>query len=50
MSAVHRTFALIFTDLNEGPDQGAQREREVSLLLMEPIEALTVPSAQEGNS
>lgn len=50
MIAVNRTFALIFTYLSDDPEQARQREFEVSLLLMESVEPLTVPSAQEGTT
>jgi hypothetical protein len=49
MMAFNRTFATIFTYLSEDPGEGAQREHEVSLLLMESVEALDVASAQEGS-
>jgi hypothetical protein len=50
MIAVNRTFALIFTYLSDDPEQARQREYEVSLLLMESVEPLNVPSAQEGTT
>jgi hypothetical protein len=49
MIAVNPTFAMIFTYLSEDPGEAKQREHEVSLLLMESVEALDVASAQDGS-
>ena len=49
MIAVNRTFAVIYTYLSEDAEEAKQREHEVSLLLMESVEALDVASAQDGN-
>jgi hypothetical protein len=48
--AVNRKLALIFTYMSDDPEQARQREHEVSLLLMESVEPLNVPSVQEGSS
>jgi hypothetical protein len=50
MIAVNRSFAVVYTYLSEDPEQARQREVEASLLLMESVEPLNVPSAQEGTS
>ncbi|MGL6095956.1 MAG: hypothetical protein ACRC7O_09195 [Fimbriiglobus sp.] len=48
MIAVNRTFAVIYTYLSEDPEQAKQREYQVSLLLMESVELLSViPAASE---
>lgn len=49
MIAVNRTFAIIFTYLSDDPEEAKQREHEVSLLLMESIEALDATPATDGN-
>ena len=48
MIAVNRTFAIIFTYLNDDPEKAKQREHEVSLLLVESVQGLDVASAQDG--
>jgi hypothetical protein len=48
MISVGRSTAHIYTYLSDEPEQSSQREHEVSLLLMESVEPLDVPSAQEG--
>jgi hypothetical protein len=50
MIAVNCTFAVIYTYLSEDAEEAKQREQEVSLLLMESVEALDVASAQEGGT
>ena len=49
MISVGRTTAHIYTYLSEDPEHSNQREHEVSLLLMESVEPLDVPAAQDGN-
>jgi hypothetical protein len=48
MIAVNRAYAMIYTYLSEDAEEAKQREHEVSLLLMESVEALDVASAQDG--
>lgn len=48
MIAVSRTYALIYTYPSEDAEQAKQRQYEVSLLLMESVEALDAASTPEG--
>ena len=48
MISVGRSTAHIYTFMNDDADHAGQREHEVSLMLMESVEPLDVPSAQEG--
>jgi hypothetical protein len=48
MISVGRSTAHIYTFISDEPEPSGQREYEVSLLLMESVEPLDVPSAQDG--
>ena len=47
MIAVGRTTAHVFTALSEDLEEAAQREHEISLMLIESIEHTDNPVAQE---
>jgi hypothetical protein len=49
MISVGRSTAHVYTFMSDEPEQSSQREHDVSLLLMESVEALDVASAQDGN-
>ena len=48
MISVGRTTARIYTYMSEDAEESKQREHEVSLLLMESVESLDIPTTQEG--
>lgn len=46
MIAVHRSSAMIYFTISDDPEQAKQGAREVSLLLMESIEAIDVAASE----
>lgn len=49
MVQVGKTTATIFTWMSDDPEEPSEREREISVLLIESIEPLSVQIAREQN-